>query len=206
MDVWIEINGFGGELVIHPITESAFQFWRSKSKDQLLSYVLQELDEDIPENYDFALDDQGLARQWHELDEYLHVYGPDPRHAKINVDISTDGRRRRVISDESIHAAAMKMKSKILTSSFAPPIDSANASKYAVQVISVEKGCVFGGYFRGREKKDFKGLVFNTVKSISTDTGSVEMILSEIRFNDQVVDNDGLSTSGKGMFVNLIRF
>jgi hypothetical protein len=200
MDVSLEINGFGGELVLCSIEPNVYEYWKEKSEQQLLDYLLDELPGSVPKEFDFAGDEDGFRKPWYELDDLAHVYGPDPREARISVDVDVGRGPKTVINNSSLQPAIAKMKSKMKTHRFNPESDSSSKGRVALQIYSCEKGCLFGGSFEIANKEDFGNLLFNVT------TFEKESLLTDIFINGEVVDNEGLSTRGKGMFVNFCSF
>jgi len=200
MRVSLEINGFGGELVLCSIEPNVYEYWKGKSEQQLLDYLLDDFKGLVPKEFDFACDEDGFRRSWYELDDLAHVYGPDPRDAKISVDVDVGGGPKIVINNSSLHTAIAKMKSKMKTHRFAPESSSLLKGSVALQIYSCEKGCLFGGSFEIADKKGFEGLLFNIT------TFKTESLLTDIFINGEIVDNEGLSTHSRGMFVKFCSF
>ena len=200
MRVSLEINGFGGELVLCSLDSKVYEYWQKQSEQQILDYLLDELPGSVPKEFDFASDEDGVRKSWYELDDLAHVYGPDPRDAKIDVDVDAGRGRKTVIKNSPLHSAIAKMKSKMKTNRFTPKSNQMSKSRVALQIFSCEKGCLFGGDFEMENKKDFEHLLFNVT------TFEKESLLTDIVINDETIDNSGLNTRGKGMFVNFCSF
>lgn len=200
MRVSLEINGFGGELVVSSIDTNVYEYWKGKSERQLLDYLLDELPGSVPKEFDFASDEDGFRKPWYELDDLAHVYGPDVRDAKISVSVDAGRGLRTVINDSPLHSAIGRMRSKMKTRRFAVEPEHRSKSQVGLQIYSSEKGCLFGGEFQIANKKDFVNLLF------SVTTFEKESLLTDIFLDDEIIDNDGLSTRGKGMFVTFCSF
>ena len=200
MRVSLEINGFGGELVLCSLDPKVYEYWQAQSEQQILDYLLDELPGSVPKQFDFASDDDGVRKSWYELDDLAHVYGPDPRDAKIDVDVGVGLDRKTVINNLPLHSAIAKMKSKMKTTRFSPESNQMSKSRVALQIFSCEKGCLFGGDFEIENKKDFEHLLFNVI------TFEKESLLTDIVIKDETIENSGLNTRGKGMFVNFCSF
>ena len=196
----LEINGFGGELVLCSLDPKVYEYWKAQPEQQILDYVLDELPGSVPKEFDFASDEDGVRKSWYELDDLAHVYGPDPRDAKIDVNVEVGRGRKTVINNSPLHSAIAKMKSKMKTNRFTPESNQMSKSRVALQIFSCEKGCLFGGDFEIENKKDFEHLLFHVT------TFEKESLLTDIVINDETIDNSGLNTRGKGMFVNFCSF
>ena len=196
MKARVEINGRGGELVLHRLTQEAFDFWESQSEELLTDYVLDNREcAGVPDFAKFASGSDDQSLEWYELDSLGHYYGPHPSFSDLLIAIDSGSGFKEVLSDDFKRGVA-KAKSKLLNKSV---MNHFSQREPAVQIYSVEKGCLFEAEFDFDNKRDFRDLVFNA--SVFFD----ETLITSVYFKDVALDNLGGDTTGKGIFVKLVR-
>ena len=194
MKALLEISGRGGELVVCPLTNKAYEYWSSRSEEDLEQYVIDGNCASHPTVADFAIDAAGDHRPWSELDELGHFFGGHPRHCNLVVTVSSDEGTKKILNGD-LRQGISRSKSKLRTTAFAKK--KSTDRRPAIQIFSYEKGCFFEGSFEFETKKDLKDLEFHVTGFHS------ESIITNIFFQGHEVENIGGDTTGKGFFATL---
>lgn len=193
MRVWLDISGRGGELVLSPISESAFNYWRQQSVDKLENYVLNHCRSEVPDEFNFIDELYPNPVDWHEMDSLGHYFGAHPSHANLSIDVEVDDVIRTVLVAQ-FRMAIKKTGALLKTSS----INLHNKQRTRVlQIFSYEKGSFFQAEIELDKKSDFKNLTYECTSFIS------EKLVTAVKFNGVEVDNVGGDTTGKGIFCSI---
>lgn len=63
----IQIEGYGGELIIGKISKEAYEYWKDKDQEELVNFCFGFSDDDIPEEAMFC-----DPENWYEVDNIVH--------------------------------------------------------------------------------------------------------------------------------------
>ena len=177
----IEINGWGGEVVLGKISQEAYEFWsvRDDDDEELNNHLFWDAYGDDEPNPITDPEDPRFLGNWHEIDSIEHCSGANVGMMHIKV---TDEDGNTVWESED-------------TDECQNHVDTFNVSDldpgFYLKAWQSEKGNFFIGtiettVFDHRRIKFF-------ISDIEDDP-----ILSGVEYNDIDIDNEGYDTRGKG--------
>ena len=174
----IEINGYGGEVVLGKITKEAFEHWGTRDEDDeaLCHHLFWDTYEEADGNDVTDDEDPRWLGQWHEIDDIEHTFGANLESCTVVV-MDEDG--------EEIHTDD-DPKSEHTT--FADPEDQPEG--YYFKGWSTEKGQLFHAEFECEEFDPTK------LKYSVTDIDG-DVIIDSVEYDGEALDNDGGDTRGK---------
>ena len=197
MKAKLQLNGLGGELVLASMSDRAFEYWDKQPNEKLVDYVLREDLINIPEFALFAQMESGYKANWFELDDLGHYYGAHPSHVDLVIDLDKDETGQyKTVMNSPFKSAISKTKSKLKNKSL---FASYQERAPALQIYSVEKGCLFETEISLAHKEDFKQLVFHAM-AFHTET-----LITEVEYQGVELDSSGGDTRGKGIYAKLCR-
>ena len=214
----VTINGYGGEAAYCNLTKEQYEFWSKHIEEHgdcdAIAYMVgcedNEFDfeniEELPEGIDFQVDEDGYRYPWYESPaEYEHQYGVSYNAAYLIVDeVDSDDYGADTIAEvidrealdeyvEGLHEA-WDYDTEIVSMG----VSEGEEGDYVMQFYSSEKGCFWEGIITTTGAFDPKKLMFRT-----TEYPNGEDILTEVEYDNEVVDNDGGDTNGKGYSVHV---
>jgi len=193
----LELNGLGGELVLASLSDLAFEYWAKQPNEKLVNYVLGEEVAGIPEHALFAQMESGEVLSWFELDDLGHYYGAHPSFCDLVVHLDQDETDQyKTVMNSPFKTAISKTKSKLRNES---RMASYQERVPAIQIYSVEKGCLFESEISLTQKEDFKQLVFHATAFHG------ETLITKVEYQGLDLDSMGGDTRGKGICAELCR-
>ena len=197
MKAKLELNGLGGELVLKAISEEAYEYWINQPDSKLSDYIIGEKVEDVPLSASFAVDEFGEHLSWYDLDDLGHYYGPHPSHCSLSVYVDhEESDDFRLVLDDSFKRAVSKAKGKVRNGRRLRQLDKTTP---AIQIYSVEKGCLFESEINLKSREDFRDLVFYVTSFHG------EALITKVEYQGGIIDNIGGDTTGKGIYAELCR-
>jgi len=214
----ITINGYGGEAAYCSLTKEQYEFWNQHIEQHgdsdAVAYMIgceeNEFDfeniETLPEGIDFCVDEDQYRYPWYDNPaEFEHQYGGSWGSCYITVEeVDSDEYDAEVINElldsenleeyvETLHED-WQYDTEILS------MDESESQEpdYVMQFYSSEKGCFWEGTITTSGTFDPKKLMFRT-----TEYPNGEDILTDVEYDNEVVDNMGGDTSGKGYSVHV---
>lgn len=180
----INIYGYGAELALGQLTEA--QVARTY-------VVMEENDVDSLEEFfqDDELTEEADVPLWHDNDEVYHGYGAYTDSTLEVMDVETG----ETIFKDTVRNLTNNID---VTNENFEVDDEGNSLFFAV---SEDKGATFAGEIEIDGEFDISKLKLN-VDEVSVE-GEVYKIVTSVNYDDEEVDNDGLSTSGKSFEVTI---
>lgn len=181
----INITGYGAEIVIGRITEPQYNFWLTK-ENELENHTFYDPYEDNDDNNPITdSDDPRFLGYWHELGNIESTSGAFVDNLRVEV-VDEDGEVVWLSEEVNI----VEDNKEIYTEDTLEP-------GYYVHAYSSEKG---GFYFGEFETDDFnpEKLTFNGTHIMG------ETIVDLVHYDNEYVENEGGSTTGKSQGIELI--
>lgn len=182
----ITTMGIGGEFVGESLTKEQFDFWTSGEED-LSDYFFTWSDE-LEEDYSHLEKEVDFkdGREWHDVDGFMHVSGPD-RDCLV------------IVEDENgktVYEGELPEDPELESDDYEDKMDD----QFYVFAESIEKGSYEYSEFElpDEEKFDINKLV--VCVDVIPYTGD---IISGFSYGDQEIYCEGGDTTGKSMEVNI---
>lgn len=182
------VYGYGSEIVMGHITAQAYNYWSQRDDDDLADFVLDNLQETVPEEAKFI--EPGA---WYECDDIVHHCGAEMSTAcQILIEDCNTG--EEIWRAPSLDPADLETQGVVLV-----PQDEYYASllpegSFCYFGQSMEKGTFFSGDLTLRAPFDACKL------SVSYDEVEGVQILTGLQYADETIEDvDGADTQGKGM-------
>ena len=188
----ITITGWGNEVSVGTITQE---------EEDRIKEVMENNDCDSIEEFynDWDLVEEAGVSEWHENDEKFHTYGAIADGATITV--------TNMVTDEEIFSKPLldlivfddeDSELELWTEEFIQHND-----EKIIAFISTDKGTIIAGEIEIEGEFDESKLIPICSEVIIEDSYTFELI-TNIEYDGEEVDNDGLSTSGKDFTVQII--
>ena len=192
------IHGYGGEIVLGKISKKAAEFWQSdEMAEHLHGYVFSpEWFEE--ENPDIKIPKYAQIGVWHDLEDRGHEWGADERHAQLTInevsDDTWDADHVRDIYYGSLMDFAVEHDEVDMIIDECHP----DPKEYTFVGLNSEKGTFYEGTIEIEGEFDPKKVSFSSME-MHNDT-----LITEILYDDEIVDNAGGGTDGKSMSFEII--
>lgn len=175
----IEINGWGGEVVLGEVSKEAFEYWsdRDQDDDALNSHLFWDPNSNENGNEITDDDDPRFLGQWHEIDSIEHTCGAFEEMCHV------------VVKDEDGNDVWNTDEPEIESVEFADPQDQA-AGYYFKGWVS-EKGNFFCADIELDKFEPEK------LKLYATDIDG-DVMIDSVEYDGQILDNEGYDSRGKG--------
>ena len=195
----LSLNGHGMESVFLRLNEDSFSFWFQKQKEEdfeIVDYLLSPEDfEDIPEEFNFLIQDGESIEYFDHEDIFCHLYSPDLTSCNITVEeIQDDGSYKEILCEKfqdfiEKHEDVIEHQDS--------EIKYEDVPEQVMECNSYEKGTIFGDIFEAEnfDPKLLKIILIEGPNGVDYFTAA--------HYNGQELDNTESSTRGKGMFVNV---
>jgi len=206
----IKLAGYGGELVYGRSSKAEQEFWNSDEAKELVGY---NLDEDIsdpiqiymwekdeePERFEHIPKEFQREGEWYEQDDVDHMSGvaPEACYVEITEVESFDYKAEEITTVVDSESWYDEFYDKHNIDMVVEESAAFNES-HLFYGYSSEKGVFFDGIFETKGRIDFSALKFYMMEFPSGE----EMIYM-IEYNGEEVENDGIDTSGKGLYIEL---
>jgi hypothetical protein len=209
----LSLSGYGGEAAYIKLTKEAFDFWNNVCDEygdsDLVNYCVTDDPEDydfddidgVPEEADFLTEDD-FKSQWYEAPtEEIHQYGVSYDSAYLTVEeVDGDGWGSSFVADviEGEEVSSFIDRIGEETDWEVEQVEGdedmgPDDMEYVLQFYSAEKGGFWDGVIETYGDFDPKKLKF-----VTTEYPNGEDVITEVKYDDQEVDNNGGDTNGKG--------
>jgi len=195
----LSLCGHGVESCFIKLNEESFSFWFQKQKTEdfeLSDYLCSpEEFEDIPEEFNFLIED-GESIEWSEHENvFCNIYSPDLESCDIIIDqIQDDGTTTEILCEKFSEFVEQYDNMIDYQNSFIEYID---VPDQVMECNSYEKGVIFGDIFEA-EKFDPKLL-----KIIVKEAPNGVDYFYSASYNNEQLSNTECDTRGIGMAVNI---
>mgnify|MGYP000866446267 CR=1 FL=1 len=195
----LSFSGHGMESVFIRLNEDSFSFWFQKRQEEdfaIADYLCSPEDfEDIPEEFNFLIED-GEAVEWSDHDSvFCHLYSPDLDSCFIVVEEIQDDESYKEILCEKFSNFIEKNEGVIDYQNSAN--EYADIPEQVMECNSYEKGTIFGDIF---EAKNFDPALLKII--IKEGPNGVDYFCGAY-YNGEELSNTESSTRGKGMVVDV---
>lgn len=194
----LSLCGHGAESVFISLTEDSYSFWFQKQQEdfEFSDYLCSpEEFEDIPEEFNFLIED-GEPIDWYEHENiFCSIYSPDLESCNIIIEqIQDDGSTIEILCEK--FSKFVEQYDNVIDhqNSF---VEYDNVPDQVMACNSYEKGVIFGDIFE-TEKFDPKLL-----KIIVKEAPNGVDYFSSASYNNEQLSNTECSTKGIGLSVHL---
>lgn len=210
----IEITGYGGESVLGKATKQQYEFWNNA--EQLVaagftednfsaegSLCLADYMSDI-EDWDHTIPKMArFNREWHEIDDYLHINGCALASARIKVS-QVNSLEWQSSPDLTVYndwlIALKQVNENCITSSVLEPDD--NSGHYVFYATSVEKGSFFRAVIAVDGEFDLSKLSF-AASELKLDSNEDDIFIEGVMYDHREIADLGGDTDGKAMLMEV---
>jgi hypothetical protein len=204
----ITIAGEGGEAVTGKLSAEEYDYWQTQIVERQEEFGLEE--DDVPfEVYILSTDDERWdsvpeefrREYWNECDDLLHVYGAALSSELTIEEVDSDELYDAEVIDNLIDEADLEVfiEDNELSVNHTHFFDWAPEDTHMVSGFSQEKGILFAGIVAIEEGEfDLSKLSFKTKELIDGET-----LVTEVCYDNECVDNDGLDTRGVAFYIEL---
>ena len=204
----VSIRGYGGEFVADNLDPEVYDYWKLIDKDLMIDYLVDPEEyrnkHSLPRNVDFLHDDD-YDIGWHDMDRLTHISGASYSSAYIQIEqVENDEYAASVIKeicDVRVSDLIAEDKVEEYWTDFGYDTEGnkdGNLDFPIIEIASIEKGEFFNGLIVTNHSIDLKNL-----EVWITELPGGDEIIDMIRYNGEIIDNDGGDTNGKSFMVNL---
>jgi hypothetical protein len=203
----LSISGYGGEGAYLGLSQEAWEYWKNKidtdGDESLIDYLVDPdtFDGDLSRDADFQCDAEGYRHAWYESPhEIVHQYGVDINSCYITInEVETENISSDIVDAiiDSKEFSEFREEHKLWDNVEVEDIVE-DEQPYMLQAHSAEKGVFYEGVLTVQGKFDPTKLTFHTIEHWNGDE-----VIDEILYNDELVENFGADTRGKGFSVHL---
>ena len=195
----LSFSGIGVESVYIRLNKDSFSFWFQKQQEEdfdIVDYLFAPEDfEDIPEEFNFLIQDGETIEWFNHEDVFCHFYSPDLDSCYITVEEVEDNQSYKEILCEKFlkfvdeHEDVIEYQDSEVEDEYAP--------EQIMECNSYEKGVIFGDIFEAEsfDPKLLKIIVKEAPNGIDYFDGA--------SYNGEELSNTQSCTRGKGMVVEI---
>lgn len=204
----ITVHGWGGEIVFDPSTEEEYEYWRSEKpyedmgispedEDNALAHYVWENSSE-PGMFPNVPDQFQNDCNWFDRDSLCHVYGADFESAYVTIE-EVDGTDwdaepiAELVGDMTLEDYAEQNEVEF------EHVDVEPDEEYLFHGFSEEKGIFFSGIVSTDNTFDPYKLKFSL-----TNLPIGYCIVTDVYYDNVLVDNFGADTNGKSMTVEIV--
>jgi len=189
----LSLNGHGMESAFFRLNEDSFSFWFQKEKEDfdIPSYLCNPEDfEDVPDEFNFLIED-GESIEWYDHESvFCHLYSPDLDSCSILVEeVQEDGSNKEILSEQ--FSQFIDENEDIVD--YDSAVEYEDVPEQVMECHSYEKGTIFGDTF---EADDFDPKL---LKIFVVEAPNGVHYLKRVFYNGEELFNTECSTRGKGM-------
>lgn len=203
----VSIRGYGGEFVFDNLDPLVYEYWKAVPNDLMIDYLIDpeeyRLKHKVPADMDF-LNDDDYDIGWHDMDALGHYNGASYSSAYImieqveNEEYAADVIRE--ICDKSVSDLS-ESDCEEYWGDFGYDDQgekNPNLNFPTIEIASIEKGEFFSGLITTNHSLDLSKLEIWV-----TEMPGGDEIIDMIRYDGEIIDNDGGDVNGKSFMVNL---
>jgi hypothetical protein len=190
-------NRYGGEVTIGRVSQEFCHYWKNKDQEELESYILDEWEDNEDESIPNMIDSED--KYWHDLDDILHFYGSYAEGPLTLIDTDTEEEKeveyqflwgREGGFFETEEPDWDNLYAELTEEDYVPVIACMSQEKGLLNswILELEEGEEFD------EKKLSAGIL---------ETNFGEFVEKLYYDGEELEDDGGGSTNGKGFIVNL---
>lgn len=202
----ISISGYGGELVYDTATKEQYEYWNSnqakedcgvESDENALSEYLWSFEDD-PDRFGKVPKSVHREGNWHEQDSVAHLMGAAVDSASITIE-----------ELDADHLMADVIKEIVINVPIYDFVDEEDAeinitelefeSEYVFFGMSVEKGTFFDAVLETQGPINLSKLKFEVRECHNGDE-----IITDVYYNDELVESQENDTNGKDMIIEIV--
>jgi hypothetical protein len=209
----ITLWGYGAEYTAGESTKEEYDYWVTEFKQRIKEFGLDEEYDNNPfETYMLEKDEdtkweavpEEIKRAWDyfEYNDIECIHGPTDNSARISIEEIEDTENvyqakviDTVVADIDFEEFREKYEFDYVIG------ESEDYKKeYIFTAVNSEKGTFFTGYIETSGRIDLSKLAIH-----ATEIYDGDVIIHDIEYNSEYVDNEGAETNGKGTYINLVK-